>query len=148
MCCLWYLYSEPCSSWSGSIWSHRKHMTCDRFIHCKLFCISCLLSNFTLHILSLFYTNTFLNVFLCLNVLNHYSVKLLLVILFLDSTHLHSQNLLHFCRKRFLHIFLNSTQKERFQLFVQTGVARVPSFPMLLLKQLPWVKPQQHTNPD
>lgn len=69
------------------------------------------------------------------------NVHLLLVILFLDSTHLYSEDLLHFGRKRFLHILLDSAQQKRFQLFVKTRVAWVPAFTVFLLKQLPRVKP-------
>lgn len=72
-------------------------------------------------------------------------MQLLLVILFLDSTHFHSEDLLHFGRKGFLHILLDSAQQERFQFFVQTGVPGVPAFTMFLLKQLPRVKPSDTT---
>jgi len=68
-------------------------------------------------------------------------VKLLLVILFLDGAHLHSEDLLHFGRKRFLHVLLDAAQQEGLQLLVQARVAGVTAFTVRLVEQLPGVEP-------
>lgn len=66
---------------------------------------------------------------------------LLLVVLLLHGAHLHPEDLLHLGGQRLLDVFLDAAQQEGLQLFVQAGVARVAAFPVLLLEQLPRVKP-------
>lgn len=64
-----------------------------------------------------------------------------LVVLLLQSRHFHPQDLLHFGWQRFLHILLHSAQEKRLQDFVKALVAILSTFPVILLKILPELKP-------
>lgn len=64
-----------------------------------------------------------------------------LVVLLLQSRHLHPEDLLHFGWQRFLHILLHSAQEKRLQDFVKALVAILSTFPVILLKILPELKP-------
>lgn len=64
-----------------------------------------------------------------------------LVILFLQSRHFHPEDLLHFGWQRFLHILLHSAQEKWLQDFVKALVAVLSTFPVVLFKILPELKP-------
>lgn len=64
-----------------------------------------------------------------------------LVVLLLQSRHFHTEDLLHLGWQRFLHILLHPAQQERLQDFVKALVAILSSFPVILLKILPELKP-------
>ena len=69
----------------------------------------------------------------------------LLVILLLQSRHLHPEDLFHFGRKGFLHILFDSPEEEGLQHLMETLVAILPPFPMVLFKIFPEFKPGNKT---
>lgn len=68
-----------------------------------------------------------------------------LVILLLQSRHLHPEDLFHFGRKGFLHILFDSPEEEGLQHLMETLVAILPPFPMVLFKIFPEFKPGNKT---
>lgn len=67
-----------------------------------------------------------------------------LVELLLLCSHVHTEDLLYFGGKRFLHVFLNAPQKERLEDFVETLITVITPFPVYVVKVLPGVKPVVH----
>ncbi|TNN43935.1 hypothetical protein EYF80_045872 [Liparis tanakae] len=60
------------------------------------------------------------------------------------QNHVHTEDLFHFGRERFLHVFLHAPQKEGLQDFVETLITVIRSFPVHLVKILPGIKPVVH----
>lgn len=67
-----------------------------------------------------------------------------LVELLLLCGHVYTEDLFHLGRKRFFHIFLDTSQKERLKDLVKTLITIIPSFPVYILKILPGIKPAVH----
>lgn len=63
--------------------------------------------------------------------------------MFLLCRHIYAEDLLHLSRQRFFYIFLDASEKERLEDFVQTLITVFPSFPMFIFKILPRIKPKQ-----
>lgn len=61
--------------------------------------------------------------------------------MFLLCSHVYTEDLFHLGRERFLHIFLDTSQEEGLEDFVKTLITVIPSFPVLILKILPGIKP-------
>lgn len=70
--------------------------------------------------------------------------KAVLVKLFLLRRHVYTEDLFHFGRERFFHVFLDTSEQERLEDFVEALVTIVPSFPVFVLKVLPGIKPAVH----
>ncbi len=71
--------------------------------------------------------------------------KAVLVELLLLCRHVDAEDLLHLGRERFFHIFLDTSQKEWLEDFVETLITIISPFPMLVFKILPGVKPAVHS---
>lgn len=72
--------------------------------------------------------------------------NIILVKLFLLSCHVDAEDLLHLGRQRFFHVFLDTSQQEGFEDFVKTLITVVSSFPVIVLKILPRIKPTEHNS--
>ena len=70
----------------------------------------------------------------------------LLIILFLLTSHLNSEDLFSLGRQGLFYVFFNPTEQKHLQLLMQTSEPSFVRLPMTIFKVIPGIKPERYNN--